>query len=139
MMQNYMLVALGGALGSMARFSVHSLVLVRIPGGFSLATILVNVVGSCVIGLVLAILQQPAQEIGVGNAVGSETASEAVRLFLVLGVLGGFTTFSAFSAETMLLIQSGYWIKASLSAILSVVICVVAAFAGFAAGQVLMR
>lgn len=126
-MQNYLLVALGGALGSMARFWVNSMVMLRWPGDFPLATLLVNVTGSLLIGFVFAIVQD--RQIG----------GEAVRLFVIVGVLGGFTTFSAFSLETMGLIQSEQWLHAMFNVVLSVFLCVLSAVIGFSAGQFINR
>lgn len=90
MLKNFLLVGLGGAAGSMLRyaFSVwfkHA--------NFPLATFLVNIIGSFVIGLVFA------------YALRSESFATNWRLFLAAGICGGFTTFSAFSLESLLLLQ----------------------------------
>lgn len=90
MLKNILLVGLGGAAGSMLRFAFsvwfkHA--------NFPLATFLVNIIGSFVIGLVFA------------YALRSETFATNWRLFLAAGICGGFTTFSAFSLESMSLLQ----------------------------------
>lgn len=89
------LVAIGGAFGSVLRYVVSSLALEWLGGAFPWGTLAVNVVGSAVIGLL------------GGIGLGGE-----LRLLLVTGVLGGFTTFSAFSLETGLLFERAWWLAA---------------------------
>ena len=90
-----LLVLVGGGIGSVARYLVGTWMLDRFGAGFPWGTLTVNVVGSFLIG-VIAVL---ADERG---ALGPH-----VRTFLIVGVLGGFTTFSAFSYETMRLLADG--------------------------------
>ncbi len=121
---NLFWVALGGALGSMARYQVtvwaapYSRVL---PWG----TIGINVVGSFVIGLVAA-LTLPA----AGRA-----SPEWVRLLLMTGICGGFTTFSAFSLQTLDLLRAGAVGAALANVGLSVLLCLLVVWAGYAAGS----
>ena len=84
-------VALGGAAGSLARWQLG--IWLRAAGGFPYATLLVNVSGSFLIGLLAAYCAK-------------QTPAEWLRLGLMTGVLGGFTTFSAFSLETLLLAKT---------------------------------
>jgi CrcB protein len=91
-MPNLLIVMLGGAFGAGARHLVGSLALARFGPGFPWGTLTVNLVGGLLMGLLAGWLAR-----GGG--------SEAVRLFLAVGVLGGFTTFSAFSLETFLMIE----------------------------------
>ena len=87
---NWMLVAVGGALGSLARYGVARL-WPAVPGGFPVPTLTVNLLGSFAIGLLYIWLTARA-----GNA-------DAARLFWMTGILGGFTTYSAFALESTLL------------------------------------
>ncbi len=113
-------IALGGALGSVAR----ALVGLSIPGRFPWATLVVNVTGSLLIGWLMARL---------GSA---ETASaSSLRSFLVAGFCGGFTTFSAFSWQTLEQMMKGQWAAAITNVLLSVVLCLLAAWLGFRLGR----
>lgn len=95
-MNSILLVGLGGGLGAMARFALGLWVSQLTPGWrFPLATFLVNVVGCFVAGLL------------AGWAEGRGAFTEAMRLFLFVGILGGFTTFSAFGLETVTLLRRG--------------------------------
>lgn len=101
-MKDALLVALGGAIGSVLRWAAVWAV-ARLPraAGFPWGTLGVNLVGSCAIGFVLAL----AFERGL--------VAPALRLFLVTGVLGGFTTFSAFSWEALVLARDGHTLAAA--------------------------
>lgn len=107
-MFNVLLVALGGGLGAAARFGV-SLAMPPRPDAWPVGTFLVNVTGSLAIGLLAGWL----------SARGD--AAEQWRLFLGVGVLGGFTTFSAYSLETMRMIARNDWLGASTYSIGSVI------------------
>lgn len=111
-------VALGGAIGSVARFLMMSGIGHFWRSSFPLSTFLVNVLGSFVIGALAEIMLQHGH------------FSLTLRAFLVVGILGGFTTFSAFSLDAGLLIQKGELFLASLYAIASVVVSLLAFFAG---------
>lgn len=118
----YLLVALGGALGSVARFWLGGAV-GRLAGiGFPWGTILINVLGSFLIGVFAA------WTAGRGHA-------EAQRAFLMAGLCGGFTTFSAFSLQTVELIQDGRAASAAGNVAISVLVCCGAAALGLAAGR----
>jgi CrcB protein len=112
-------IALGGAAGSVARWSVGML---APDAAFPWATLGINVVGSLVLGLLL------------GAAV-VEQAPTALRLALTVGFCGGFTTFSAFSVETVRLLQGGAWARAGAYAAASVFLAIAAAAAGLALGR----
>ena len=111
------LVAVGGAAGSVLRYLVSVLALAALGGGFPWGTLAVNVAGSAAIGGVAALGVQ-----------------DNARLLLVTGLLGGFTTFSAFSLEAAQL-----WHRAPWLAVLYVAASLGGGFAGFAAGQGLAR
>jgi CrcB protein len=91
-----------------------------VPAELPWGTLTVNVLGSFAIGLFYALMQQRLVD------------SEFLRLFVVVGLLGGFTTFSTFSLETLILIQAGLWGQALFNMVASVFSCIAAAFAGMA-------
>ena len=117
-MLNYLIVALGGALGSVARFGISNLLAQRDAGAFPLATLIVNVTGSLAIGYLAA-----------------TTTSESGRAFLMVGICGGYTTFSAFSLQNLQLLQSGNYGAAALNTVLSLVLCMAAVWFGYVMGK----
>ena len=128
------LVASGGALGASLRYLV-ALLLKGID--FPLSTLIVNVLGSFLIGLFAGLIQH---ETGlVHDEQVPFTSKPGFRLFFITGLLGGFTTFSAFSLETMGLFQAGEPIKAAFNVILSNGIGIAAAFVGYAVAVAMRR
>jgi fluoride exporter len=121
----WLAVAAGGALGSVARFwlaaAVASLTGPRFPWG----TLLINVLGSFVIGLVAALTLTPARV----------AMHPDLRVFLMVGVCGGFTTFSAFSLQTLELLQAGDTMPAVGYILGSVAFCLAAVWCGWLAGK----
>jgi len=126
-MTSYLWVALGGALGSTGRYAVGRAVARFADGGFPLGTLIVNVSGSLLIG-VLA---------GLAATEGRAALSADARAFLLIGVLGGFTTFSSFSLETLHLLRTGEWTGVALNVFGSVILCLLAVSIGFAAASAL--
>jgi CrcB protein len=125
----YVWVALGGAIGSVARLAC-SLAAVRWFGAaFPWGTLFVNVVGSFAIGLLAALVA----------ADGRPLLGADARAFVLVGVLGGFTTFSSFSLETLALARSGALGAAGANVALSVALCLLGTGLGFAAAGVLNR
>ncbi len=120
----YLWVALGGALGSVLRFWVNELVLQRTGSSFPLGILIINVTGSFLIG-VFAAFTDPD---------GRILASPSVRQFLMIGICGGYTTFSSFSLETLKRLQDGDWFYAGANIVLSVVLCLVAVWLGYLLG-----
>ncbi len=113
-------VALGGATGSVLRYGATVLA-ARIWGvAFPWGTVAVNVLGSFVIGW-FATATMPG---------AAAPASHEMRLLVLTGFCGGFTTFSAFSLQTVELLRGGDWLAAGLNVIISVVVCLAAAAAG---------
>lgn len=111
-----LLIALGGALGSVAR----ALAGWAIPAGrLPWATIAVNIAGSFAIGCLMARFAPGDQRIAQAHA------------FWVVGVCGGFTTFSSFSWQTFDLLQRGSWMAATLNVLLSVLVCLIATWLGW--------
>ncbi|MBL4791043.1 MAG: fluoride efflux transporter CrcB [Kordiimonadaceae bacterium] len=126
-MQMVFAIAAGGAVGALLRFYVAGHV-VKLLGdnGFPYGTFAVNVIGSLVMGVLITAL-----------AVKFEAAPE-LRGFLTVGILGSFTTFSTFSLETALLIQRGEWHLAMMYIVGSVVVGVLALFAGMWIGKAVL-
>jgi CrcB protein len=123
----YLWIALGGALGSIARFWLAALVAEIMGPQFPWGTILINVLGSFVIGFF-------ATFTGPG---GRLLASFNARAFVMVGICGGFTTFSAFSLQTLDLARERSWLQAGGNIVLSVVLCLVAVWAGHAVAAAL--
>lgn len=122
-------VALGGALGSVGRYAVSGIAVRWLGAGFPYGTLFVNVTGSFTIGLLAALVA----------ADGRPSLGADARAFLLVGVLGGFTTFSSFSLETLELARGGALGAAGANVVLSVVLCLFAAWLGFAAAGLLNR
>ena len=118
-MQAILLVGAGGAIGAMARFGFASLVGRLLPLSFPLATLIINIVGSIMMGVFVGLMARtmPPQ-------------AENLRLFMAIGVLGGFTTFSSFSLDTIVLIERGALPQAGLYVLLSVVVCLIGLYLG---------
>lgn len=119
----YLLVGIGGAIGAMARFGFGS-AFGRLAGDFPLSTLLVNVLGSVLMGLLVGWLTR-----------ATPTLQNEIRLFVAVGVLGGFTTFSSFSLEAVLLIERGELLQAGLYILGSVLLSIL----GLAVGLGAMR
>ena len=119
-MLEYLLIALGGALGSVGRYWVSGFVAQRAGEFFPMGTLVVNITGSFVIGL-FATLTDPE---------GRFLASPGLRQFVMLGICGGYTTFSSFSLQTLNLARDGEWAAAGANAVLSLVACLVAVWLG---------
>ena len=119
----YLWIALGGALGSVMRFWLNGVVSAKFGATFPSGTLVVNVVGSFVIG-VLAALTIPE---GKMNSEGRAFVTQ----FLMIGICGGFTTFSSFSLQTINLIRQREWLFAGGNVLFSVVLCLLATWLGF--------
>jgi fluoride exporter len=116
----YLWVALGGALGSMARFWLGAVAAEILGPQFPWGTILINILGSFVIGFF-------ATFTGPG---GRMMASFNARAFVMVGICGGFTTFSSFSLQTLDLARESHWAQAGGNVLLSVTACLLAVWAG---------
>jgi CrcB protein len=119
-MLNYLLVALGGALGSVARYGASGLVARWFGESFPWGTLLVNVTGSFVIGLVATLTSTD----------GRWLASPGLRTFIMVGICGGYTTFSSFSLQTLSLARDGQWLYAGFNIIGSVTLCLIFVWLG---------
>jgi fluoride exporter len=125
----YLWVALGGALGSVARYACSTAAARWLGAGFPYGTLFVNVAGSFATGLLAALV----------SSEGRPSLGADARAFVLVGVLGGFTTFSSFSFETLELARGGALGAAGTNVALSVVLCLFAAWLGFVAGGLLNR
>ena len=116
---SYVWVTIGSALGGLLRYALTRLT-IGISTGVPFGTILINVIGSFVIGYFGTLTLQT----------GRYPVSDNLRLFVMVGICGGFTTFSSFSLQTFDLMRSGAWGKAAANVLLSVVLCIAAVGAG---------
>jgi len=116
---SYLWVTIGSALGGVLRYAITRLTLTY-SVGFPFGTILINVLGSFVIGYFGTLTLQS----------GRYPVSDNLRLFVMVGICGGFTTFSSFSLQTFDLMRSGAWGRALANVLLSVILCVAAVAAG---------
>lgn len=121
----YLWVAVGSAIGGMARYFCSGVAIMVLGPTFPWGTLFVNVVGSLVIGLIAAMTGPDGRLIVSGE----------VRQFLMTGIMGGFTTFSSFSLQTLNLMHEGEWLYAFANITVSVALCLLAVWVGYAAGQ----
>jgi CrcB protein len=117
---SYLWIFLGGGLGSIARFAASGLVARQFGETFPWGTLLVNVSGSFIIGW-FATVTAPE---------GRWLVAPSFREFFMLGICGGYTTFSSFSLQTLTLVEDGQWFKAGANAALSVFLCLAAVWLG---------
>jgi CrcB protein len=119
-LKHILLVALGGAIGSVARFKMSGWVLHATPNWrFPAGTLAVNLLGCLIAGLL------------AGVAVKQDVFSPDARVFLFTGLLGGFTTFSAFGLETLLLLKRGETAVAVANVVVSIVVGLLVAWLGY--------
>jgi CrcB protein len=125
-MMNMLIVAFGGAVGSVCRYLVGAWTLRRFGPAFPWGTLTVNIVGCFTIGLITEVIARRFN------------ASAEMRLLLVTGFLGGFTTFSAFSLDALALLERGATTAAALYIAGSIVISLFAVFGGLALGRAML-
>ena len=126
---SYLWVTIGSALGGLLRYSITRWTL-TLSTTFPFGTIFINILGSFVIGYFGTLTLQS----------GKFAASDNVRLFVMVGICGGFTTFSSFSLQTFDLMRTGAWGRALANVVFSVVLCVAAVAVGhFLAQQTVDR
>ena len=119
-MLNYIVVMLGGALGTGARFWASGIVAERAGEFFPVGTLVVNITGSFMVGFFAAF----------AGPEGPFLILPRFRQFFMIGVSGGYTTFSSFGLQTLDLIRDGDWLKASLNTLLSFACCLAAVWLG---------
>jgi fluoride exporter len=123
---SYLWVLVGSGLGGLLRFIIGKLALpLDAAAGFPIGTIFINILGSFVIGYFGTLTLHS----------GKYAVSENLRIFVMIGICGGFTTFSSFSLQTFDLARSGTWGKALANIVLSVVLCLAAVAAGHRIAQ----
>lgn len=125
MLIRFLWICLGGAAGTGMRYLVAGWVLNALGSALPYGTFAVNLIGSFLLGLLMHL------------GLTTEWMSPTLRLAVTTGAMGGFTTYSTFSYETMRLIQEGSWTGAAANVGATVVICLAASFLGFAAGRLL--
>jgi CrcB protein len=121
---NYALVALGGALGSVARFWLANAIAAHLDEKFPFGTLFVNVTGSFLIGALASYSPLDARHL---------------RAFFMVGICGGYTTFSSFSLQNLQLMRDGNWPYATLNMAASLALCMIAVWLGFWAGAAIRR
>lgn len=122
-MQAYLLVGIGGALGALLRFGAQNWI-GSLPNGFPVATLLVNIVGSIAMGVLVGVLAKTTPQY-----------QNEIRLFVTVGIFGGFTTFSSFSLDAIVLIERGDILLAAVYVVGSVLL----SLAGLWMGMLAMR
>jgi CrcB protein len=122
----YLWVAIGGALGSVGRFWLSGLIAARFGESFPLGTLVVNVTGSFLIGVIAALAIPEGRLDSPSRAFATQ--------FLMYGICGGYTTFSSFSLNTLSLLRERQWFYAGGNVILSVVLCLLAVWLGYLLG-----
>jgi fluoride exporter len=119
-------IAAGGALGSATRYLLGTAIQERTPSSFPVGTLVINISGSLLLGFLAR------------YAFGGASVSPEIRLFLTTGFCGGYTTFSAFSYETVRLFEEGDQGRALLYVALSVVLSIAATWLGFSLARALL-
>jgi CrcB protein len=120
------LICLGGAIGTGLRCAISGMMVQWFGPAFPFGTLAVNVLGSFIVGVI--------QEVGTTTLL----IPAPTRLFLSVGVMGGLTTYSTFSYETMRLMESGAWHQAWINVIVTSTLCLTFCFLGIALGRVLV-
>jgi CrcB protein len=127
MLIDYLWVGLGGFVGANARYALGVWIVGRFGAGFPLHTLLINVSGSFLIGVLLILLTERL------------ALDPAWRLLLVVGFLGGYTTFSSYTFEALALAEAGEWLSAAWYVLGSNGLGLMAAFLGIVLARVLAR
>ncbi|GIU07914.1 fluoride efflux transporter CrcB [Shewanella morhuae] len=116
-MNNILLVALGGSIGAVFRYLISIFMIQVFGSSFPFGTLLVNVLGSFLMGVIYALGQM-------------SHISPELKALIGIGLLGALTTFSTFSNETLLLLQEGDWLKATLNVVLNLSLCLFMVYLG---------
>ncbi len=130
LVKSYFWVAVGSMIGGVTRFWLSGMVARRYGEAFPWGTIFINITGSFVIGLLWA-LAQPEGRLG--------TSRIFVTQLCIVGICGGYTTFSSFSLQTLNLLREKQWLWAGGNVVISVVACMVAVWLGFMLGEAINR
>ena len=122
-------IVLGSALGGLGRYWLSGVIAARLGKVFPWNTLVVNITGSFVIGVIAALA-------GSEGRLHPNYRAFAVQFFMI-GICGGYTTFSSFSLQTLNLLQEGQWLYAGGNIVLSVVFCLFAVWLGYFVGQLI--
>jgi CrcB protein len=125
--ERFLFICLGGAIGTGLRYLTSSLAVRWLGVDFPYGTLIVNVVGSFLIGLI--------QQVGATSLLIPETT----RLFLTVGIMGGLTTYSSFSYETLRLAQIGAWGQAWINVLVTTAVCLGVCFLGIVVGRMIVE
>jgi CrcB protein len=123
-MTPYLLVGIGGALGAMLRYGAQSLI-GSLPNGFPVSTFLINIVGSIAMGVLVGVLAKTTPQF-----------QNEIRLFVAVGIFGGFTTFSSVSLDAIVLIERGDILLAGIYMVGSVILAIAGLWMGLLAMRV---
>lgn len=118
MLKSIMIIGLGGFIGTVARFLISRYFQMTVTSVFPWSTFIINIAGCLLIGLIYGISEK------------GDVLSPDVRLFMTVGICGGFTTFSTFSNDSFLLIRDQEWLRFALYTSLSVFVGLVAVYVG---------
>jgi CrcB protein len=118
------LIFIGAGIGGVFRYCVSTRIYQLFDRNFPYGTLVVNISGSLLMGFLFVLILQRFQNI-----------APQLRAFLLIGFLGGYTTFSSFSIETINLIENGSWFPAALNVLLSTILCLMAAWGGVILGR----
>jgi len=123
-MLQILLIAIGGAFGSVSRYLASTHIHLWLPRNFPYGTLIVNITGSLIMGFLFTFLLNRFDGVG-----------DYLRSLLLIGFLGGYTTFSSFSIETINLLENGDILAGLMNAILSVVLCLLFTWVGVLIGR----
>ena len=118
----YLAIALGGAIGAVLRHGINEWMVHLFGRAFPFGTLLVNILGSFIIGLLYGLI------------LTEQLAPNPWRIFIGIGILGAFTTFSTFSMDTVLMLQQGAFVKATLNVLANLVLCLTLTWLGIKLG-----
>jgi fluoride exporter len=124
MLKSYLLVFTGGGIGASARYWLSGAVYRFLPSSFPYGNLFVNITGCFAIGFLMTLMEERF------------LSEPALRMFLTIGILGGFTTFSSFSYETIALLRDAEILRASINIIASVFGCLAATTIGMFIGRI---
>jgi fluoride exporter len=124
-LKNYFLAGFGGGLGAMTRYWLSGFVYRFLPTSFPYGNLVVNILGCFVIGVLMSSMQERF------------LVAPSLRIFLTIGILGGFTTFSSFSYETVSLLRDGELLRGCINVCASVFGCMLATYCGILSGRLL--
>lgn len=122
-MGNFLAVFVGGGIGAAARYWLSGAIARSTGSGFPLGTMSVNVIGCFLIGLLMTAFEERF------------LVTPVLRLFLTIGILGGFTTFSTFGYETIAMLKDAEFFYAGVNVLVSVTLCLAATYAGMIVGK----